>query len=272
MDNFSDQELPETSFEFSHYNQDKIIISYGPKNGLLWRGEAFDKKNHLIESLNKVFIEGFTQSDEPSILANLDYIKQNYPNFICASNTFSNGGEFTGLDHEDLSAGTYGYVYLIDTRNKNMQSIPLCEENLVNSAFVSNSTEVINEGPDYAIISKVAPECIIGARPSAFVAYALGVKENTFIINPIYQGVLSLGTINIFTGNSKFYTLNALALKYPNLSIEEVYKNYLKADEQAMQSGAASYTASDVTFFNRLAAESECIQKYTPSLNYNASM
>ena len=82
MDNISDQALPETSFEFSHYNQDTIIISFGPKNGFLWRGEAFDEKKHLIEGLNKVFTEGFTQGDEQSILANLDYIKQNYPDFL----------------------------------------------------------------------------------------------------------------------------------------------------------------------------------------------
>ncbi|TLY47995.1 MAG: hypothetical protein E6K54_03300 [Gammaproteobacteria bacterium] len=272
MDNISDQALPETSFEFSHYNQDKIIISFGPKNGFLWRGEAFDEKKHLIEGLNKVFTEGFAQGDEQSILANLDYIKQNYPDFICASNTYCNEGEFTGLEHEDFSAGTYGYVYLIDTSKKNIQSIPLCEQNLFNSVFVANYTEVINEGPDYAIISKAGPECIIGARPSAFVAYALGIKETTFIMNPIYQGILHLGEINKFAGTSKFYTLSTLALKYPDLPIEEIYKNYLKADEKAMQSDAASCAAPNVTFFNRLSSESEYIQKHTPSSNYNTSM
>lgn len=275
MDNISDQALPETSFEFSHYNQDKIIISFGPKNGFLWRGEAFDEKKHLIEGLNKVFTEGFTQGDEQSILANLDYIKQNYPDFICASNTYCNEGEFTGLEHEDSSAGTYGCVFLIDTSKKNLQSIPLCEENLLNPVFVKNYPDVIYEGPDHVIISKIGPECIKGARPSAFFAYAFGIEKETFIMNPNYQGILRLGEISKFAGTSKFYTLSMLALKYPDLPIEEVYKNYLKADEKAMQSDASSSSscvAPNVTFFNRLSSESEYVQKHTPSSNYNTSM
>lgn len=261
-------DISETSFEFSHQNQDKIIISFGPKNGFLWRGEAFNEKMHLIESLNKVFTEGFTQGNEQSVLANLPYIKQNYPDFICASNTYCNEGEFTGLDHEDSSAGTYGYIYLMDTSKKNIQSIPLCEENLLNPAFVANYTEVINEGPDYAIISKVNPKCIIGAMPSAFVAYALGVEEKSFIMNPAYQGIFYFDKIKEFSEISLFSTLSALSLKYPHLTQDEIYQNY-NASEKAEQS--SSLTRTNSTFFNRLSSEPEYIQKCTP-LNYNTSM
>lgn len=254
MDNISAElELPETSFELSHHDQANIIISFGPKNGFLWRGEAFDKQLHLIDCLNSVFTNGFTQREEQSDLANLFYIQQNYPSFICASNTYCNQGEFTGLEQEQLSAGTYGYIYLIDTSKKNIQSIPLCEENLLNSNFVAGYTEEINEGPDYAIVSKVDPQCIIGAVPSAFVAFALGLEEGSFIMNPAYQGILYFDKIKEFSDISLFSTLSALSIKYPNLPIEEVYQNYLKAGELVAQSCSSSTNLHMVssTFFQR---------------------
>jgi hypothetical protein len=254
MDTISaDRELPETSFELSHHNQDTIVVSYGPKNGFLWRGEAFDKQSHLIECLNNVFRNGFTQRDEQSVLANLAYIKQHYPDFICASNTYCNSDEFTGLEQEQLSAGTYGYIYLIDTSKKNIQSIPLCEENLSNAHFVAGHTEEINEGPDYAIISKVDPKCIIGAMPSAFVAFALGITEKSFIMNPAYQGIIYFDKIKEFSDIALFSTSGALSLKYPNLPIEEVYQNYLRADKMAAQLCSSSTDSNVVssTFFHR---------------------
>lgn len=64
MDTFSvDRELPETSFELSHHNQANIIISYGPKNGFLWRGEEANPDD-FIGSLKKVFETGFTRGNE----------------------------------------------------------------------------------------------------------------------------------------------------------------------------------------------------------------
>lgn len=90
MDNISDQELPETSYVKSSIRiQGDVVTSFGPKNGFLWRGEEADP-NSLIDSLKKVFEAGFSQGGEQSVLANLPYIRQNYPDFICASNTYSN--------------------------------------------------------------------------------------------------------------------------------------------------------------------------------------
>ncbi|MEN9450238.1 MAG: hypothetical protein RJA83_852 [Pseudomonadota bacterium] len=206
MDNhFYDQELPEISFEFSHHNQDNIIISYGPKNGFLWRGEEADP-NNLLGSLNKVFETGFTQGNEHSPLAKLPYI-QSYPDFICASNTYWVGEEkeFFGFDSEQASAGVYGYVYLIDTSKKNMQSIPLYKGNLDNPMFVASYIgEQISEGPDYAIISKVDPKYIIGAMPSESIASTLvstlDTKEKIFIQNPAYKGIFCCEKIKELIG------------------------------------------------------------------------
>ncbi|WP_342220563.1 hypothetical protein [Rickettsiella endosymbiont of Miltochrista miniata] len=251
--NFSDQELPETSFEFSNLNQNNIIISYGPKNGFLWRGEAFDKQQNLIECLNNVFTYGFTQRDEQSVLANLPYIKR-YPDFICASNTYCcNNDEFTGLEQEQLAAGTYGYIYLIDTSKKNIQSIPLCEENLLNENFVAGYTEEINEGPDYAIISKVDPKCIIGAMPSAFVAFALGINEKSFIKNPAYKEIFCCEKIKeIIGGEFLLIAPGRLRLSH-DLPVSEVYQRYLQADEMAAQSRSSSTATNanmvSATFF-----------------------
>ena len=235
MENISaDRQLPETSFELSHHNQDKVIISYGPKNGFLLRGDAFDKQLHLIESLNNVFTNGFTQQDEISVLASLPYIKRYYPDFICASNTYCNRNELTGLEYEQFSAGTYGYIYLIDTSEKNIQSIPLCEENLLNKQFVAGYTEEINEGVDYAIISKVDPRCIIGAIPSAFVAFALGINEKSFITNPAYKKTVNCEKIKETIGE-KFFLLTRDRLRHPDLPLSEVYQRYLQAEERSNQ-------------------------------------
>jgi hypothetical protein len=245
MDNISvGQELPETSFELSHYNQDNIIISFGPKNGFLWRAEPFDPQKGLMESLNNVFQTGFTQRDEQSVLANLSYIKQHYPDFICASNTYCNVNEFTGLEHEQTSAGTNGYIYLIDTSKKNIQSIPLCEENILNGNFVAGYTDEINEGPDYAIISKVDPKCIIGAMPSAFVAFALGFNEKNFIKNPAYKEIFYFDKIKKVIGGEFTLIVPERLHINPDLPLSEVYQRYLQAEEpnnqQASSLGAYS--------------------------------
>lgn len=207
----SDQELPETSYELSYYNRDNVIISSGPKNGFLWRGEVANPDD-LIDSLKKVFQVSFTQLNEQSALASLPYI-QSHSGFICASNTYyiyedTGEKEFTGLGHEQASAGMYGYIYLIDTSEKNIQSIPLCEENLDNQAFVAGYRgEQLSEGPDYAIISKIDPKHIIGAMPSEVVAGILRVEEKSFIQNDNYQGSVSCAKLKEILDNPKLYRL-----------------------------------------------------------------
>ncbi len=244
MDNhFSDQELPETSFEFSHHNQDDVIISHGPKNGFLWRGEEANPDS-LVDSLKKVFEIGFTRGNEQSPLAKLSYI-QSHPDFICASNTYCNNGEFTGLEQEQLSAGAYGYIYLIDTSKKNIQSIPLCEENLLNSNFVAGYTEEINEGPDYAIISKVDPKCIIGAIPSTFVALALGINEKSFIMNPAYKEIFYCEKIKGIIGG-EFSLIAPERLRNSDLPLSE--ETYEMAT-QPSSSTAANANVVSATFF-----------------------
>lgn len=98
---------------------------------------------------------------------------------------------------------------MIDTSKKNIQSIPLCEENLSNAHFVAGHTEEINEGPDYAIISKVDPKCIIGAMPSESVAFNLGINDKSFIRNPHYQGSVSSEKLKGFSEIAWLYTLHA---------------------------------------------------------------
>ena len=252
MDNFpSEIEAPEPSYNLSSYDKDGIVISSGPKNGLLWRGEAFDKKMPLIESLNKVFTLGFTQGNEQSILSSLAYIKEKYPNSIYASYTYSSKGEFFGLEQEELAAGMYGYIYLIDTRN--LKSIPLCEENLINPNFIAGCPELISEGPEHVIISQIDNR-IIGAIPSAFIAFALGIPERSFIKNPGYNEILDFGKLKEYLGISLLSELNTLTLKYPNLSIDEVYKKFLEVDDKLVtaQSYSEVVTGGNSTFFKQV--------------------
>lgn len=233
MDNtkLSQQEL---SFSPAYFNQDGILISYGPTNARLWRGEELNiQEFSLIDGLNKVFQTGFTQNNELSPLARLPYIQSHYPDFIGASNTYASAGEFIGLDNEQLSAGNYGYTYLLDTSKENkIEAIPLCEQNLLNPFFVAGySGEMITEGPDYAILTKPDAKLIIGAVPSAFVAFAFGIDEKSFIKNPAYKGDFRPAELTEISG----FTLlvpECLKLQYPNLPLKAVYQCYSNGTEQ----------------------------------------
>lgn len=253
MDNIPElQALPKTSFEFSRKNQDNIIISYGPKNGLLWRGEEVNiQEINLIDGLNKVFQTGF-QGIGGNVLEDLPYIQSHYPGFIGASNTYRYGDESFGRDHEGLSAGTYGYIYLIDTDKKNrMESIPLCKENIRKTAFVTgykgdHEGNMIIEGPEYAIIRQPDFKFIIGAIPSEFVAFALGIDEKGFIINPAYKKICFEKIEKAIGEEFLLITPRYLRMKYPNLSLSEVYQRYLQADEMISARSDLSLTSSNV--------------------------
>ena len=260
MDNISElQALPKTSFEFSHKNQDEIIISYGPKNGFLWRGEEVNiQEINLIDGLNKVFQTGF-QGIGGNVLEDLPYIQSHYPEFIGASNTYRYGDEFLGRDHEGLSAGTYGYIYLIDTDKKNIiESIPLCKENIRKTAFVTgykgdHEGNMITEGPEYAIIKQLDSKFIIGAIPSEFVAFALGIDEKSFIINPAYKKICFKKIEKAIGEEFLLITPRWLSMKYPNLPLSEVYQRYLdemiSARSHLSPTSSPAKVVSSATFF-----------------------
>ncbi len=135
---------------------------------------------------------------------------------------------------------------------KNLKSIILCEENLINSNFIAGCSEVISEGPDYAIISQIDPICVIGAMPSAFIAFALGLPERSFILNPVYREVFNFGKIKEISDILLFATFYTLALKYPNLSIGEVYKKFPDSDVKLVTAQSSeTMTAGSSTFFHR---------------------
>jgi hypothetical protein len=266
--------LPQQPFLPVYSNADNVLISFGPENGLLWRGEAIDpQKTSLIDGLNKVFQHGFAQRNEQSVLARLPYLSAHYPTFTCASNAYSNGGELIGLNHEKALAGNYGYVYLIDSNYHNgIQSIPLCEENINNSNFVAGYRGDINQGPDYAIISTFNSAFIIGAVPSEFVAFALGINEKSFIINPIYHGVIYLDKIREASGISMFLTSGNLALKYPNLSIDQIYQRYLGKSYNVSPDLLSLPSSSGAGFFqSHYAASASAVLSPEPSLSSDSA-
>ena len=185
-----DYEFP---FVLAYSNHHDVLISFGPEDGILFRGqEIIDSQQNLskislLAHLNKVFQVSFTQLNEQSILAALPYINSLDPMFICASSS-----DPLGIENEEISAGEYGYVYMIDSTEKNkIQSVPLCEANIANPNFRKGYFGEITEGPDYAIISKFNVKHILGAMPSLSVAKLLGVNEKSFIKNPKYSGSFS---------------------------------------------------------------------------------
>lgn len=239
-----DQELAMDSFKFARLNKDNVVISYGPKNGFLWRGEEANPDD-LIGSLKKVFQTGFTPGNEQSPLAKLPYI-QSHLGFICASYT---DDELIGFDNEQLSAGMYGYIYLIDTTSHNMESIPLCNENLGNSAFVQGYIgEQLSEGPDFAFISKVDSKYIIGAIPSSKeVTCALRIEEKSFIKNSAYKKVFYFEKISEVIGK-EFILITSDKLYDSEGQKFKVAKNLVQSSLS---------TTANTTFFNRQLSTSE---------------
>ncbi|MEN9916334.1 MAG: hypothetical protein RLY40_266 [Pseudomonadota bacterium] len=181
-----DYEYP---FVLAYSNHHDVLISFGPEDGILWRGQSIiDSQNlskiSLLAHLNNVFHFGFTQYLEQSIFAELPYIKYLNPMFICASSS-----DPFGIENEEISANRYGYVYMIDSTVENkIHSVPLCEDNISNPNFSKGYLGEIVEGPDYVIISKFDVKHILGAIPTPSVVKLLGINEKSFIKNPKYSG------------------------------------------------------------------------------------
>ncbi|RDH41011.1 MAG: hypothetical protein CFE62_001225 [Candidatus Aquirickettsiella gammari] len=241
------QELANQSFVSFYSNPDNILVSSGPKNGMLWRVEEIDpQETNLVDGLNKVFQTGFIQRDEPSILARLPYIKSHYPHFICASNTHLSDDTLIAWENQQTPLGNYGYFYLIDSSDKHViKSIPLCEENINQPAFACAYSQKINARPDYAIIEKLHPRLIIGAVPSEFVAFSLEM-EKSFILNPLYKGIVYFNKIEKVSGISRFLTFSVFSRKYRDSpkSIVDIFKLYSAKKELTTQPSLLSLFSS----------------------------
>jgi hypothetical protein len=238
----STREIPNSPHLLPYLNPDRVLVCLGPRNGILWRSEEVDlQATNLIGGFKSVFQHGFTQKNE-SVLARLPYMQLRYERFVCASDTYCVNDHPIGFDNEQLSAGDYGYVYMIDSsQQNNIHSVPLCEENIINPEFVAGYSEEteITEGPEYAIVSELNARFIVGAVPSSFIAYALGIHEKSFIINPYYLGTVSQKQIKEVSGveyNILDDEHSPLSLRHPNLSIGETYKCYLQAEKNKQNS------------------------------------
>jgi hypothetical protein len=133
---------------------------------------------------------------------------------------------------------------LIDTEN--LESIPLCEQNLNNSTFVAGYIgEQLSEGPEYAVISRVEPENIMGAMPSSKeAAFALGVKENSFIKNPAYKKIFDCEKVQQAIGREFSLIVPERLNINPDLPLNEVYQRYKQAEESNNQQATSSLGAS----------------------------
>lgn len=209
-----------------------------PKKDFIWRGEEIivnenDFVNTLVDALNNVFKSGFKQTDlDKTILSPVfDPLLETY---ISASSTKCSDNEFIGRDNELVSAGNYGYIYLIRADNINIFSLP-------------------KEKGSYAILSKIDPTLIVGAMPSAFVAFALGISEKSFITNPTYKKIFNCEKIKGFIGEEFSLIVPERLHISSELSISEVYQRYLQAEhshQQASSLGASSsQNRKSVIFF-----------------------
>jgi len=210
-----------------------------PKD-FIWRGEEIivdvknDFVNTLVNGLNDVFQNGFKQTDlDKEILSEVfEPLPQTY---ISASSTKCTDNEFIGRDNELVSAETYGYIYLIKADNINIVSLP-------------------KEKGSYAMVSKVDPSLIVGAMPSAFVAFALDIREKSFIKNPAYKEIFYFEEIKeVIGGGISLIAPERLRIN-PDL-LSEVYQRYLQAeehsDQQASLGGASFFQNRESVIFPR---------------------
>ena len=180
-----------------------------PKEDFIWRGEEIVVKensfaNSLVDGLNDVFQNGFKQTAvDKEILSEFKYLSQTY---ITASSTKCSA---IGQDNELLSAGTYGYIYLVKAEQIQLASL---------------------QKGSYAITPEIDSSLIVGAMPSAFVAFALGINEQSFITNPQYQEdelnedlKKRLGIVNCIVSDN-------FSKKYFKDTLETIYNRYLHTD------------------------------------------
>lgn len=265
MENKSELPEFEKSFDFSFASSSTTkIINSDAKNGFFWYKKKANPDD-LIASLKKIFETGLTPVNEQNPMTKLPPV-QSHPNFIAASNTIQNDEEFTRFDNEQLSDGMYAYIYLIES-NHNINSLALCEENLDNPSFTTdNSVVKISEEQDYAI-SKVDPQCIIGAMPSALVAFALGLPKQSFITNPTYNKIFNCEKIKaaiggdfLLIGSECFFTLN--------ISRNDGDRRGLQTPKPSIQQtdlgASSSQNSQRVTFFPSNAADNPSF-KETPN-------
>ncbi len=199
-----------------------------PKKEFIWRGEEIIvEKNHsasiLVDGLNEVFQNGFHQTDlDKVILSKFKPLPQAY---ITASSCCNTDSEFIGRENELFSAGTYGYIYLVEAENITTIDVP-------------------KEKGSYAIVSKIDPSLIVGAMPSAFVAFALNIPEQSFITNSVYEKVFNCEKIKQVIGEEFLLIVPAARLHINSGYLSEVYQRYLQAEESNNQQAASSLGAS----------------------------
>lgn len=199
-----------------------------PKKDFIWRGqEIIIKKdssvNILAEGLNEVFKNGFRQTDlDTEILSKV--FKPLPETYITASSTKCSDGDFIGRDNELFSAGTYGYIFLVEAKNITTVDVP-------------------KEKGSYAIVSKIDPSLIVGAMPSVFVAFALNIPEQSFITNPAHEKVFNCGKIKQVIGEEFSLIVPERLPRNPGY-LSEVYQRYLQADESGNQQASSFGTSS----------------------------
>src|ERR1043165_2438152 len=212
-----------------------------PKKDFIWRGEEIIVENAslaniLVDGLNEVFENGFKQTGlDTEILSKV--FKPLPETYITASSTKCNDGEFIGRDNGLISAGTYGYIYLVEVEAKNITTVSIPKE----------------KGA-YAIVSKIDPNLIVGAMPSAFVAFALGIAEKSFITNSNYTKIFDCEKIKKAIGGEFSLIVPERLDRNLNLPLSEVYQNYLQVEvlnvsNQASLVASSSQSCSSVIFF-----------------------
>lgn len=201
-----------------------------PKRNFIWRGEEIIVENDslvniLVDGLNEVFENGFKQTGlDTEILSKV--FKPLPETYITASSTKCSDGEFIGRDNELVSAGTYGYIYLVEAKNITTVDIP-------------------KEKGAY-VISEIDPNLIVGAKPSEFVAFALGIPEQSFITNPAFKKVFNCEKIKQVIGEEFLLIVSERLHINPNLPLplNEVYQRYKQAEESNNQQAVSSLGAS----------------------------
>lgn len=222
----------EKSFDFSFESSSKTeTFNSDPKNGFLWREEKANP-NDLIGSLKKIFETGFTPGNE------------------------------------QLSPEMYSYNYLIESSH-HINSLALCEENSDNPTFTTDdNAEKISEEPGYAIISKVDPQCIIGAMPSALVAFTLGLPKQSFITNPTYNKIFICEKIKAAIGG-EFLLIASECFFTRDISRNDVDRRCLQTSKSSIHQtnlGASSSQNSQcVVFFSNNAADNPSSKETTQS-------
>lgn len=235
--------LHHTWFVPKSVNEEGFVLSYGPKNEILFVLDENEENIHPLEKLKLLFENGFIK--KPALNPQARLLEENVQEAVADylphfSNTYGNkAGLLKAEDNiKDLDKSDVSFIYVIDSsKNSNLSCIPYAACNTVPKKLRRKFFEdsLLDEEPSdqqgsfYIIPNTCKPNSIVGAFAYEYLANSLEISAETLIVNPYY-----LGDLNLI--KNKLQIKNLKNLDDFNIDFEFNYDNMAEAHDAGSNS------------------------------------